>query len=159
MFDIFRRVKKIIIKSPFTGKVIKLNEVPDKVFSEKMVGDGVAIIPESNILYAPISGEIIQLFSTNHALGIRTEEGLEILIHLGIDSVKLGGRGFNNLISEGEIINTGDKLINVLWEDIENDIVSIASPLIITNMEMVKDMNIINKDYVKAGENLLSIKI
>ncbi len=159
MFNIFKSKNNIVLKSPFEGKVINLDDVPDKVFSERMVGDGIAIKPDSNFLLAPIAGEVIQLFSTNHALGLRTEKGLEVLLHLGIDSVELGGKGFEALVKEKENIKQGDRLIKIDWELIEKEIVSTICPIIITNMEIVKNIEILNEKYVKGGEDLLSINI
>ena len=159
MFNIFKSRNNIILKSPFRGRVVNLDDVPDKVFSERMVGDGIAIKPESNYLLAPIAGEIIQLFSTNHALGLRTERGLEVLLHLGIDSVELGGKGFTALVEEKQKINPGTKLIKIDWELIEKEIASTICPIIITNMEMVKDIEVLAGGCIETGDDLLLIKV
>jgi len=159
MFDILKRDKKIIVYSPFNGRIVDLEDVPDKVFSEKMVGDGVAIIPESNILLAPLTGKVIQIFSTNHAIGIETKEGLEILLHLGIDSVELGGKGFTSLVEVGQKVQKGDRLIKIDWDLIEKELVSKISSIIITNMEMVKKIEVLNNEHINAGDKLLVLTI
>ena len=107
MFDFLKKNKNIVIKSPLAGKLIELEDVPDKVFSQKMVGVGAAVKPENDLVKAPVKGEVIRIASSHHALGIKTKIGLEILIHLGIDSVKLKGRGFEILVEEGVEIDNG----------------------------------------------------
>ncbi len=151
--------ESIIVKSPFKGKVVSLDEVPDKVFSAKMVGDGIAIDPASNFLIAPVTGKIIQLFPTNHALGLRTRSGLEVLLHLGIDSVELRGKGFEALVHEGQNIFQGERLIKIDWELIRGEIVSTLCPLIITNMEIVKNIEVLVEGNIEPGDDLLSITI
>ncbi len=103
-------MNKIKIK-PFTnGKVIPLSKVNDYVFSNKLVGDGFAIEPTSDTIVSPTFGEIIMIFPTKHAIGIRRNDGLEFLLHFGIDTVELNGEGFNLYCSVGDIINEGDIL-------------------------------------------------
>lgn len=99
-FNIFN--KNINLYSPFAGKIFPLEDVPDEAFSQKMVGEGLAIKPDSNILHSLVSGKIVKLFFTNHALGITTSENIDILIHIGIDSIKLEGKGFEVFSKEGQ---------------------------------------------------------
>ncbi|TFZ41112.1 PTS glucose transporter subunit IIA [Soehngenia longivitae] len=159
MFNIFKKntMDEIIVKSPITGKIIKIDEVPDKVFSGKLVGDGIAILPQDNYVYAPVNGEIVQIAPQKYAIGFRTKENIEILIHLGIDTVKLKGEGFEVYASKNQRIKSGDKLIKVDWDFVSENAKSIISPIVITNMEIIKELKIIPNEYVKAGDDLFSI--
>ncbi|HHV73250.1 PTS sugar transporter subunit IIA [Thermoanaerobacterium sp. PSU-2] len=140
MFNIFK--KKFMgetIVSPFNGRLINIEDVPDPVFSGKMVGDGVAVEPKDGVVYSPVDGEVIQLFPTKHAIGIRSSGGLEILIHIGMDTVEMKGEGFESFVEEGQKVKTGDKLI-VFDIDKVKENHPIISPVIITNMELVEKM-------------------
>ncbi|MCC3146011.1 PTS glucose transporter subunit IIA [Halanaerobium sp. Z-7514] len=156
MFNIFKQ-KEIYINAPFKGEVIELENVADQVFSQKMLGDGFAIIPEENILKSPVNGEIIQIFPTGHALGIKTKDGLELLIHLGIDTVELAGQGFNKLVEEGAKIKQGRALIEFDLDYIRENSPSTATPIVITNMEKIKKIEILKKGSVKAGQKILKV--
>lgn len=102
MLGLFKKNKnKIEIKSPIIGTGLPLSEVPDEVFASKMMGDGIAFKPSEGNLYAPIEGEIIQVFPTMHAVGIKSSSGLEILLHIGIDTVNLSGEGFESYVKAG----------------------------------------------------------
>ncbi|WDU82795.1 PTS sugar transporter subunit IIA [Caloramator sp. Dgby_cultured_2] len=148
MFGLFSK-RQMEIKSPIKGKVIDVSQVPDEVFSSKMVGDGFAIDPKDNTIYSPVEGEIIQVFPTGHAIGIKTKEGLEILIHIGIDTVELKGKGFVTFVNEGDYVRVGDKLITFDLELIKNKAKSTIIPVLITNMEKVKEMNV---NFIDAEE-------
>jgi PTS system D-glucosamine-specific IIC component len=95
---------------PIEGEVISITETPDQVFSSKMVGDGLAIIPKDNIVYSPVNGTIAQLFPTKHAIGIIDENGIELLIHVGIDTVELKGQGFEAFVEKGDTVKRGQIL-------------------------------------------------
>lgn len=97
--------------SPMTGKLLSINEVPDQVFAEKMMGDGFAIEPTDGTVVSPVEGKITTVFPTKHAIGITSVTGREVLIHIGIDTVKLGGEGFTVYVEEGQSIHIGDKLV------------------------------------------------
>ena len=152
MFNIFKKKKYVDIYSPINGRLLKIEDVPDPVFSQKMVGDGVALEPKEGIVYSPVNGTIIQLFPTKHALGIKTEEGLEVLIHIGMDTVEMKGNGFESFVSEGEKVKIGDKLIKFDMELVKKEH-PLTSPIIITNMDIVD--KIVKESYgeeVKAGK-------
>jgi PTS system glucose-specific IIA component len=136
MFNIFKKKKYVDIYSPINGILLKIEDVPDPVFSQKMVGDGVALEPTEGIVYSPVNGTIIQLFPTKHALGLKTEEGLELLIHIGMDTVEMKGNGFESFVSEGEKVKVGDKLIKFDMELVKKEH-PLTSPIIITNMDIV----------------------
>lgn len=154
-----KKEKKIWIKAPLEGSVISLDQVPDKVFSEKMVGDGVAIKPTNEWVLSPVPGKIIQIFPTFHALGIQTEEGLEVLIHLGIETVSLKGKGFIPAVEKGQVVNSGDPLMKVDWKYIGENAESSISPIVITNGDMVKEMQIVQNGNVFSGQDLILVTL
>lgn len=143
--NLFSREKKILAAQ--TGKVVKLSDVSDAVFSEKILGDGIAIIPTESQVLAPISGTIAQIAHTYHAIGITGDNGIDILIHLGIDTVKLGGEGFTAFIEEGQHVEAGQKLIDMDINFIKSSGYDPITPCIITNMDEIKEMS------VKVNEN------
>ncbi len=136
----FKREKIVEFKSPVSGETVDLTEVPDQVFASKMVGDGIAFKPDQGILFAPVSGEIVQVFPTKHAIGLRTKEGLEVLIHIGIDTVEMKGEGFKSFIKKNQRVQAGDKIMEFDLELIEKSTKSTLTPLIITNMTEVKSI-------------------
>lgn len=158
MFNIFKK-KEEYLAAPFTGEVSELQYVPDDAFAQKMLGDGFAITPEENVVKSPCAGEIVQIFSTGHAVGIKTKKGLEVLVHIGIDTVKLDGEGFEKLVKNGDKVEVGTPLIEVDLDFIKENAPSISTPVIITNMEKVKSMEIIKKDRVKAGSKVLKVEL
>ena len=158
MFNIFKK-KEEYLAAPFAGKVSKLQSVPDDAFAQKMLGDGFAITPEENVVKAPCAGEIVQIFSTGHAVGIKTKKGLEVLIHIGIDTVKLDGEGFKKLVKNGDKVEVGTPLIEIDLDYIKENAPSIFTPVIITNMEKVKSMEILKKERVKAGTKVLKVEL
>ena len=99
--------------APVTGKVENLDFVSDPVFSKRMLGDGIAILPENNQIFSPVAGKIIMLFETKHALGIRSEEGSEFLLHIGIDTVELQGKPFCEAVKLDDFVQCGDLLMTV----------------------------------------------
>ncbi|SDI87189.1 PTS system IIA component, Glc family [Halanaerobium congolense] len=129
MFNIFKK-KEEYLTAPFAGEVTNLKQVPDEAFAQKMLGDGFAITPEENVIKSPCAGEIVQIFSTGHAVGIQTKKGLEVLVHIGIDTVKLDGEGFEKLVKNGDQVKVGTPLIEVDLEYIKNNAPSISTPVI-----------------------------
>ena len=106
----FLKGKQLEIAAPLTGKVIPVTEVPDPVFAEKVLGDGIAVDPTEGTVYSPVDGTIFQIAHTFHAMGIESDDGLEILVHLGIDTVKLEGTGFQSFVEVGQKVKKGDKI-------------------------------------------------
>ncbi|RCW49252.1 MULTISPECIES: PTS glucose transporter subunit IIA [unclassified Halanaerobium] len=158
MFNIFKK-KEEYLTAPFAGDVTDLKQVPDEAFAQKMVGDGFAITPEENVVKSPCAGEIVQIFSTGHAVGIKTKKGLEVLVHIGIDTIKLDGEGFEKLVKNGDQVEVGTPLIEIDLEYIKNNAPSILTPVIITNMEKVKSMDLVKTGKVKAGTKVLKIEL
>lgn len=147
-----------ILKAPITGKLVNLETVPDEVFSKKMLGDGIAIQPEDGLVVSPIKGKVIQIFPTNHAVGILSDEGLEILIHLGIDTVELKGEGFTRLIEAETPVEPGTPLVRMDLDIINSHNKSLISPIIITNGEKVKKLEAMNGFVKAAQDSILKIQ-
>lgn len=135
MFDFLKKFKGIELCSPITGEAVDLSQVPDPVFAEKMVGDGIAIIPTEDIVVAPCDGKIVQIFPTNHAIGIETTTGLDLLIHIGIDTVDLKGDGFKRLVEEGDMIKKGQPILEVDIKRVKELGKPLTSPFVITNAD------------------------
>lgn len=161
MFALFKRgeIKEVILVAPFSGEVVELKNVPDHAFAQGMVGDGVALKPKSEYLLAPVAGEIVQIFPTNHTLGIKTAEGLEILIHIGIDTVKLKGCGFFPLVRVKQKVMPVDRLIKVDWSFVNGRVPSIITPMIVTSMGITERIDVLAKGEVQAGDDLLRVTI
>lgn len=119
MLNFFK--KKEEFTSPVTGKMIPLSEVNDAVFSQKMMGDGFAVVPSGSSVCTPLSGEVSVCFPTHHAIGIKTKSGIEFLIHIGIDTVELKGQGFESKVVQGQEVHQGDKLVEVDWDFIHSN--------------------------------------
>lgn len=133
--------KKIKLQLPVDGKVMALTEVNDYLFNKKMLGEGFAIKPTSNFIYSPVDGEIILVYEAKHAVAIKTTEGLQILIHVGLDSVKLEGRGFAAYVKVGDKVKKGDKILFFDREFVESK-TSTITPIVITNSEIIKSFDI-----------------
>ncbi|MCC6441914.1 MAG: PTS glucose transporter subunit IIA [Armatimonadetes bacterium] len=118
--------------APLSGKVLPLANVPDEVFASRMLGDGFAVEPVSGDVYAPFDGEVAALPSTFHAIGLRSEEGLEVLIHIGIDSVNMNGEGFTSHVSQGDRVRAGQLLLTFDLSVLANRAVSALSPVVVT---------------------------
>ncbi|MDO5737880.1 MAG: PTS glucose transporter subunit IIA [Eubacteriales bacterium] len=152
MFDFLKKKKKQEIHAPFAGKITGITEVPDPVFSQKMVGDGFAVTPAGQIVeaLAPISGELSVLFPTGHAYGIKTEDGFEVLVHLGLDTVELNGDGFECLKEQGQQVSAGEPVVRMDIEKIEAAGKATITPVVFTNKEMVKEIEILKTDCEAA---------
>ncbi len=139
---------------PLSGELIKLEEVPDQVFSTKVMGDGFAIKPNSNLLVSPIDGKVTMLFKTKHACVVSMPDGFEVLIHIGMDTVNLGGAGFEALVATGDEVKKGTPLIRFNRSEIEPKVPSMITPIVFTNLaDMNKELHIegYNHEY-KEGE-------
>lgn len=119
---------------PINGEVVQLSTVPDPVFAEKMMGDGFAIIPSDGKIYAPFDAEIVTLFPTGHAIGLAAN-GVELLIHFGLDTVTLNGEGFTTHVKQGDKITAGQLLVEVDVEAVASKVPSIITPVIFTKID------------------------
>ena len=146
-------IKTMTINAPLTGRIAPINEAPDEIFAQKMMGDGIVIFPTDNILVAPIAGQITMIFPSKHAIGIKTNDGVEILIHIGLDTVKLEGKPFTLFVSEGQIVKQGDKLMEIDFKMIEEAGYSTATPMVITSKNKFEIINLgdneLNQEIIK----------
>lgn len=149
--------KEINLLLPINGVVASLSEVNDYLFNKKIMGDGAAIKPNDNYLYAPVDGEIVLVYDAKHAVAIKTKDGLQILIHVGIDTVKLDGKGFAAYVNVGDMVKAGDKLLYFDREYIEKQ-ASTITPIVVTNSELVE---VIDTDYkaTKVGSHFMTITL
>lgn len=134
MFKLFKKKAVKEIYSPVDGEIIKLEQVSDPVFSSKSMGDGFAVIPESNQVYSPVNGKVVSVFPTKHAIGLVNDEDLEILIHIGIDTVSLNGQGFNILVTEGETVSNDTQLAEVDFSYLAHEQKETTTMVIFTNL-------------------------
>lgn len=155
--DVLTVNKEIILAMPVKGKVLPLTEVNDYLFNKKIMGEGAAISPEDNFLYSPLDGEVVLVYDSKHAIAIKTDDGLQILIHVGIDTVKLEGRGFAAYVKVGDLVKRGDKLLFFDKDYIEKKASTII-PVVITNPELTKEINI-NYKAAKTEDSFINITI
>ncbi len=145
--------KEEVIMAPLNGTLRQLEEVPDPVFAGKMVGEGIAIEPSEGIVVAPFDGEIVQLFPTKHAIGLRSASGLEVLIHIGLETVSLEGEGFEAFVKQGDQVKMGDKLITFDMTFINDKASSTITPVVLTNGDAVKSFDVSKETTVIAGQS------
>ena len=145
------------IYAPGVGQIIPLSEVPDQVFAGKMMGDGVGFIPEKGEIVAPFDGTVKTIFPTKHAIGLESESGVEVLIHIGIDTVKLNGEGFESLINVDEKVTQGQPLMKVNLAYLKAHAPSIVTPMIITNLEN-KELVIEDVQDADPGKLIMTVK-
>lgn len=143
MFDFLNKKEGGFLVAPQTGRVTSLREIPDEVFSEKILGDGVAIVPSENDIVSPVRGEIVQVADTGHAFCIRSDDGVEILIHVGVDTIGLKGRGFTSFASKGQRVKAGDLIGKADLKLIEQSGYPTHTAVLITNMHDVKSLDIV----------------
>lgn len=155
---LFSRDKKYAMLAQQTGRAIVISEVPDPVFSNKVLGDGIAIIPISNEVYSPVCGLVAQIAHTFHAIGIESDDGLEILVHLGIDTVKLNGEGFTCYVEAGQHVSAGDILMDMDLEFIKSQGYNVISPCIVTNMDEVKSFEFKTGDVTGGKTAVMTYK-
>lgn len=145
------------IAAPVSGKAAGLESVPDDVFSKKVMGDGIAIVPENGSFCSPVNGTVEMVFPTGHAIGLKDENGVELLIHIGIDTVELNGKGFTTHVKQGDKIKTGQKLVDVDLAEVEKAGYSMITPVIVTNTPDYLEILEKEPGPVKTGEEILKI--
>ncbi len=145
-----------ICYSPLVGKAVNLDHVADEMFSQRMLGDGMAIVPEAREVYSPVAGEITMVYETQHAIGIKMETGIDILLHIGIDTVMLGGTPFDTKVQVGDHVQPGDLLTIVDWNYIRKKGCDMIVPVLAINRK-VKLLK--NEENVKIGEALFEIEV
>ena len=130
----------IDIVAPLSGEIVNIEDVPDVVFAEKIVGDGIAIKPAGNKIVAPVDGTIGKIFETNHAFSIESDSGIELFVHFGIDTVELKGEGFKRIAEEGQRVQKGDLALEFDLALLEEKAKSTLTPVVISNMDEIKEM-------------------
>lgn len=149
------------IYSPISGEIINIEDIPDEAFAKKLIGDGVGIIPakEGNTIYSPCDAKDMSIFETNHAVSFESKNGLELIVHFGIDTVALNGKGFERIInvSEGPV-KKGDILIKYDLEYIKQNAKSHKTPVIISSMEMVESIEKMS-GRVSPGDILMRVTL
>ncbi|MFD1849773.1 glucose-specific PTS transporter subunit IIBC [Oceanobacillus bengalensis] len=143
------------IFAPMKGEIISITEVPDEVFAGKMMGDGFAIKPSDGTVVSPVNGKIINIFPTKHAIGIQSEGGKEILIHVGLDTVNLKGEGFETLINEGDTVEAGQPLLKADLDYIEKHAKSTVTPVVFTNLTDGQAVSLIKEGQVDMGDIIM----
>ncbi|OXS54115.1 PTS system D-glucose-specific IIA component (Glc family) /PTS system D-glucose-specific IIB component (Glc family) /PTS system D-glucose-specific IIC component (Glc family) [Bacillus sp. V-88] len=144
--------------APITGEIKDITEVPDQVFSGKMMGDGFAIVPTEGTIVSPITGKVVNVFPTKHAIGLESKAGREVLIHVGIDTVKLEGKGFEALVKEGDQVEAGQPLLEVDLDYIKANAPSIMTPIVFTNLKEGQQVTIEKSGNINRNdENIIKI--
>lgn len=166
---LFDKLKKLVsddsssagsidIIAPISGEIVNIEDVPDVVFAEKIVGDGIAIKPTGNMMVAPVNGTIGKIFETNHAFSIESDEGIELFVHFGIDTVELKGQGFTRIAKEGQKVKIGDPIIEFDLAFLEEKAKSTLTPVVISNMDEIKELSKHSGQVIVGQTPVLSIK-
>ena len=150
MFGLFK--KECTLVAPISGKTVDITTVPDAVFAEKMAGDGLAIDPTGDTVVAPADGELTMLFGTKHAFGMTLDKGVQILVHIGLDTVSLNGEGFTALKNQGDMVKKGEPIVKIDRELIQSKGLSLITPVIFTDMDVLKSFEAQLGIDVTAGE-------
>ncbi|GIP41903.1 putative PTS system glucosamine-specific EIICBA component [Paenibacillus sp. J45TS6] len=146
-----RDLPQVLFSAPVQGKMLPIEDVPDKIFAGKLVGDGVAFVPENGELLSPVYGTIMHLYPTMHAIGIQTPEGLEVLLHIGIDTSQLKGC-FEAAVKEGDVVEAGQLLIKFDLDRLRKEAPSLVTPMVITNPDRVKSWSYAPFKHVRKGQ-------
>ena len=152
-------VERIVISSPITGVAADLSTAPDEAFAQKMMGDGAVVTPEDPYVRAPEDGEVAFVFDTKHAIGFITDSGISLLIHVGIDTVKLNGGGFEALVESGQTVKKGDPMLKLDLEYLKANAPSVTSPVLCTELEDNQRIHLLHEGQIKAGEPLFEIEV
>ena len=152
-------VETITISSPITGLAADLSTAPDEAFAQKMMGDGAVVTPEDPYVRAPEDGEVAFVFDTKHAIGFVTDSGISLLIHVGIDTVKLNGEGFEALVESGQTVKKGEPMLKLDLDYLKEHAPSVTSPVLCTELEDNQRIRLLKDGPVKAGEPLFEIEV
>ncbi len=148
-------VGEIVMYAPISGEVVSLVDVPDTAFASRAVGEGVAIRPTGNVVVAPCNGELANIFKTNHAFAMITDSGAEIIVHVGVETVKLRGQGFKRLAQSGTRVRAGEPILELDLAYLEANAVSILSPVVLSNAEQFTQITDVASGTVVAGKSIL----
>lgn len=146
------------LAAPVAGKVVPLAKVEDEIFSSEMLGKGIAILPEENIVKSPVKGEIVTIFDTQHAIGLKTDDDVEVLIHIGIDTVNLKGQHFNALAKVGDRVEVGTPIMEVDFAAVKEAGYDIITPVIVTNSAAFKNILGTDQEHATSGDLVVTIE-
>lgn len=141
MINIFKKKDVKELNAPIKGELVSLDNVPDKVFSDRLMGDGVAIKPLDNTIYAPCDGQIVMIANSKHALGLKTSNDIEILIHVGLETVNLNGKGLDVLCRLNQRVKQGTPLLKIDLDYMHSNNINLITPLIITSHNNIEVLN------------------
>ena len=144
--------------SPLDGELLPLSEVKDEVFSSGAMGEGVAIEPSQGVLHAPDDGKVVMTFPTGHAIGMKTKDGAEILMHIGMDTVNLQGKGFETLVDKGDEVKAGDELVKFDIDEIHSAGYIVTTPIVVTNSKDYEKVLVVRQGEVKVGQEILDLE-
>ncbi|AQL56198.1 PTS glucose transporter subunit IIA [Abyssicoccus albus] len=147
--------KDIELYSPMTGEYVNIEDIPDPVFAEKMMGEGFGVKPTEGVVVSPIKGKVVQVFPTKHAIGLKADNDIEVLIHIGLETVQLEGEGFETLIAEGDTVDVGDELVQFDIDYISQKAESLISPVIITNTDQLDTYTSNDVKQVEKGQTVI----
>ena len=145
------------VVSPVNGTIMMLSDVKDQAFSSEVLGKGIAVVPKEGKLYSPINGTIEAVFPTGHAIGLKTTNGAEVLIHIGFNTVDLGGKYFNTKVKNGQSIKKGELLVEFDIDKIKSEGYDITTPILITNHDIFRGVIPTDEVEIKVGENILTL--
>lgn len=146
------------LAAPVAGKVVPLSKVEDAIFSSEMLGKGIAILPEENIVKSPVKGEIVTIFDTQHAIGLKTDDDVEVLIHIGIDTVNLKGQHFNALAKVGDRVEVGTPIMEVDFAAVKEAGYDIITPVVVTNTAAFKNILGTDQEHATSGDLVVTIE-
>ncbi len=155
MFGLLRR-KPRVVYAPIDGQVVAIETVDDEVFAKGLAGDGVAIVPVGDTFCAPIDGEVVKIFATNHAFIIQGQQDLGVMVHIGLESVALQGKGFTRLVEEGTVLKAGDPVIRVDMDYLAQHAKDTITPILITDESRVKSIEK-KSAVVKQGDTIMEV--
>lgn len=144
--------------SPLAGELLPLSEVKDEVFSSGAMGEGVAVEPSEGVLHAPADGKVVMTFPTGHAIGMKTSDGAEILMHIGMDTVNLQGHGFETLVAKGDEVKAGDELVKFDIDAIHAKGYVLTTPIVVTNSKDYEKITVVSQGKVKVGQEILDLE-
>lgn len=149
--------ERMQVVAPVAGKLVPLSEVSDPTFSDEILGQGAAVIPSENQFFAPVDGTVTTVFPTGHAVALTSADGVEILLHIGLDTVKLNGKHFTIHAEEGQQVKKGDLLLEADLEQIKAEGFDVITPVIVCNTEEFSEIGMARSGQVTAGNVIINI--
>lgn len=155
MLNLFKKSNQVKLYSPVNGKRIDLSKVKDRVFSSKMMGDGLVFQFEEDTLYSPCDGQVTLVYETLHAYGFRLDNGAEVLLHIGMDTVNLNGEGFTSFVKQGQKVKVGDPIVKIDLEFMKEKGIDLTTPMILTNGSNFEYTICLDCENVKAKTDVV----